>query len=485
MRSLRFTHIALLSLILSYSPSLFLSFSVAHPVPKQTYDRTLTVRLTPEAAEVAYHLELDGSTAAEDLRHVVNGDELAELTTRQKVYAAFSRLYGPIFAGNLAATLDGKELEFVCVKHSHQEKDSLHCDFVFRALWKLGPGALHEFALQERNYLTNAGLINVSLLSVPPVTVLKKDEADEALKKRPPIEWRPGDEKRLRSVKTTFEVRPGETQAKAVPTAEPSPALLTETKPRTLLELLLSSDLGLWSLLGLAAVFGAVHALTPGHGKTLVAAYLVGERGTVWHAVLLGLVTTLTHTGAVLILAAVLVLYYPDTVPAHVQTALGFVGGILVAGLGVWLLLRRLAGGPDHIHIGGHGHHHHHDGHHHHHHDAPPPNWWGMIVVGIQGGIVPCWDAIAMFGFAIAAQRVWLGLPLLLAFSAGLAGVLVLIGVMVVKARGFAGSHWGESRLFRALPLVSAVLIMVLGLWLCYDSLHPNAPAPVSVSRTL
>jgi ABC-type nickel/cobalt efflux system permease component RcnA len=97
--------------------------------------------------------------------------------------------------------------------------------------------------------------------------------------------------------------------------------------------------------------------------------------------------------------------------------------------------------------------------------------------VGIQGGIVPCWDAIAMFGFAIAAQRVWLGLPLLLAFSAGLAGVLVAIGIAVVKARGFAGSHFGEGRLFRALSIISALLIIALGLWLCYDSLYPQAVA--------
>src|SRR5207248_3010199 len=85
----------------------------------------------------------------------------------------------------------------------------------------------------------------------------------------------------------------------------------------------------------------SLNALTPGHGKTLVAAYLVGERGTVWHACVLGLVTTLTHTGAVLILAVALRHYFPDTVPADVQTALGIGGGLLVAGLGFWLLMRR------------------------------------------------------------------------------------------------------------------------------------------------
>jgi ABC-type nickel/cobalt efflux system permease component RcnA len=90
----------------------------------------------------------------------------------------------------------------------------------------------------------------------------------------------------------------------------------------------------------------------------------------------------------------------------------------------------------------------------------------------VTGGIVPCWDAILMFGFAVAMHRIWLGLPLLLAFSAGLAGVLILIGIFVVKAKGFAGSRWGDSRLFRMLPVASAALVTVIGLWLCYTSVH-------------
>src|SRR5262249_60353084 len=110
-----------------------------------------------------------------------------------------------------------------------------------------------------------------------------------------------------------------------------------------LLHLLLNTEVGFWALMLMAAGFGAVHALTPGHGKTLVAAYLVGERGTVWHAFVLGLVTTLTHTGSVLILALAIALYFPDTVESNVQKTLGCIGGLLIAGLGVWLLLARLS----------------------------------------------------------------------------------------------------------------------------------------------
>src|SRR5262249_20220669 len=119
-------------------------------------------------------------------------------------------------------------------------------------------------------------------------------------------------------------------------------------KPSKLLHLLLDTNKGVGVLLLLAALFGAAHALTPGHGKALVAAYLVGERGTVGHALVLGAATTISHTWAVLLFAAILALV-PQMASA-VDALLGLVGGLLVAGMGFWLLLRRLAGQADHVH---------------------------------------------------------------------------------------------------------------------------------------
>lgn len=240
-------------------------------------------------------------------------------------------------------------------------------------------------------------------------------------------------------------------------------------------------------LLFLAAFLGAVHALTPGHGKTMVAAYLVGQHGTVWHALLLGMVTTLTHTGAVLALAGLFLFIPSEALTRDLQILLGFIGGLLVIGLGFWLLMRRLAQQPDHFHLGGHHHHHHDHGHDHSHadhyhddhghaHPAPAdyPGLWGLTVLGVSGGIVPCWDAIALFVRGVFLNQPWLTLALLLAFSAGLAAVLVLIGVLVVTVKGFADSKFGEGKLSRLLSLVSAIFITAMGVWLCYDSLHPH-----------
>ncbi len=222
----------------------------------------------------------------------------------------------------------------------------------------------------------------------------------------------------------------------------------------------------------LAFAFGAAHALTPGHGKTLVAAYLVGERGTVWHALYLGLITTLTHTGSVMILALIVALLQAEQQQAFMNwlvNGLGLVMGLMVVGIGFWLLLQRLAGRADHVHLGN-GHHHHQPG------EATPParllSWWGLTLLGITGGMIPCVDAIILFVWTVGTSRFWLVLPAVLAFSAGLAVVLVAIGILVVQVPRFAESRFGSGRLLRALPIASALIVTLMGLWLCFDAVR-------------
>jgi ABC-type nickel/cobalt efflux system permease component RcnA len=403
-----------------------------------------------------------------------------------------------------------------------QKLGHLRCDFRFEA--KIGvtsgsarpadPAHPHDFRFRESNYELEEGRVRLSLMSVKDVTFQNKVQPDLKLQEAPLSELKPGDDAKLRTVAATFVVskapgvkqdaqgrrleyedgglsiedRSGSDRSSIVdpPSSKTdSTPLLSPSSPReasSLLELLLDPKRGIWVLLLLAGFFGAVHALAPGHGKTLVAAYLVGEHGTVWHALILGLVTTFTHTGAVLALAGILLMVNPERLPN-----LELFGGLLVAAMGLWLLLRRLAGQADHFHLGGHSHHHEHaHGHAHsdHYHDeqghahaiAPPTvgGWWGLIALGVSGGIVPCYDAIIMLIFAVSARRLWLALPLLLAFSAGLAGVLIIIGILVVQVKGFATTRWGVSRWFKSLPIVSAILVILLGVFLCYRSVHPS-----------
>ncbi len=477
--------------------------SRAHPVPKDNHDRTIVVRLTPEAVVIDYRLEVDEFRALRDLE----GVELGRLRDRKDIHAAYLRHFAPLLMNNLVVRLDGREVDLTCAQQSFRLLDHVRCDYRFVGKWRLDAGRPHAFRFDDGNFHEDeVSAIHLTLDASPELTLTEVVAPDDDLLSRPPDRLGPGDRDRLKRLTATARAEPSFRAGVARPALPPDPdpsrpgpagkarrRLAAQSKPDTpepggivrsnppaevtpasshrLLDLLLDSNQGLGVLLLLAAGFGAVHALTPGHGKTMVAAYLVGERGTAWHAVVLGLVTTLTHTAAVLVLAALLPVFFPGVVPATVQMLLGLVGGLLISGLGLWLLMQRLAGRADHVHLGG-GHHHHHD------EEAEPtrPGWAGLILLGISGGIVPCWDAIAMLALAISAQRLWLGLPLLLAFSAGLAGVLVALGIAVVRARDLAGERFeGERfrRFVRVLPIVSAVVITAMGLWLCFESVRP------------
>jgi ABC-type nickel/cobalt efflux system permease component RcnA len=487
-------------------PQPVLSPCFAHPVPRRSHDRTIVVRLSQDQdgaiqVRIDYRLEVDEFTVVfDDLPAVSDKVELSKLRQPDEFYQAYTACYSPILAANLIATLDGVPLEFQCVKRSHQLRDEngvplnhLRCDFVFQARSKApaqrASNQEHRFAFKEGNFELEEGLVRLSLVGERPIHLLSKVEPDSALQARPVTELGPGDDAKLRKAGAVFTTEESsQTPTLETPVTGASLEARSDKSANSLLRLLLDSQQGFLVLLLLAALFGAAHALTPGHGKTLVAVYLVGERGTVSHAFVLGLVTTLTHTGAVLALAVLLLFFFPRAVPGDVQVILGAVGGLLIAGMGFWLLLRRLSGGADHVHLGGPGHHHghpHDHSHADHYHDkqghvhplraaSDAGGWWGLIILGVSGGIIPCWDAILMLGFAISAQRLWIGLPLLLAFSAGLAGVLILIGIGVVYLKSFASSHWGSGWLVRSLPLASAVLVAGMGLWLCYDSLHAS-----------
>jgi ABC-type nickel/cobalt efflux system permease component RcnA len=489
----------------------------AHPVPRRCHDRTITVRLGSEAILVDYRLEVDEFTVVfDDLPALGDQVDLTKLHKPQEFYEAFARSYAPILAANLVARLDARPLEFHCIKHDYTLRDEngtaldhLRCDFVFRANLTAADtdhSQPHTLTFKEGNYELEEGRIQLALSGPDVVRFLNKTEPDTQLKARAATELQPGDDAKLRNLKATFTIaaiaRANDLGKETSPTETAQAKEATVPGHRSglpsLYELFRDTQYGFLALLCLSAAFGALHALTPGHGKTLVAAYLVGERGTVAHALLLGLVTTLTHTGVVLAIAIGLRIYFPyggmsEAARRDLQMALGLGGGLIVAGLGAWLLLRRLSGQADHFHLGPHGHDHYHGhghaGHSHDHDDADhyrdshghvhrlpetaqPVSWWGLVLLGVSGGIVPCWDAILMLLVAVSTNLVALALPMLLAFSAGLASVLIGIGILVVRVKGFAGSHWGESRLFRALPVISAVLVTGLGLWLCYDSVH-------------
>jgi ABC-type nickel/cobalt efflux system permease component RcnA len=212
-----------------------------------------------------------------------------------------------------------------------------------------------------------------------------------------------------------------------------------------------------------AAMLGAVHALEPGHGKTVVAAYLVGSRGTAFHALLLGLIVTAAHTAGVYLLGGVTLYASRYVVPERLYPWLGAFSGLVIAGLGIVLFLKRYGAHAEHRHGDGHMHAHHAHAHHH----GPPDgavSLRALFALGISGGIVPCPAALVVLLSAVALRRVGFGLFLIVAFSVGLAAVLIAIGLGMVYARRLMARFGGDGLLItRWLPLASSAVVTLLG----------------------
>jgi ABC-type nickel/cobalt efflux system permease component RcnA len=203
----------------------------------------------------------------------------------------------------------------------------------------------------------------------------------------------------------------------------------------------------------LAMLLGAFHALEPGHGKTLVAAYLVGFRGTAIHALLLGIIVTVSHTAGVFLLGAITLYLSKSIIPERLYPWMGFSSGFAIAGIGLIMFLRRIRGRSNHSHP------HPHSG------DAiEAVSYRQLLALGITGGIVPCPAALVVLLGAISLGRVGFGLLLIVAFSVGLAAVLVAIGLMMVHAgRLMVRFREDNTAIVRWLPLASSVFIMILG----------------------
>jgi high-affinity nickel-transport protein len=271
-------------------------------------------------------------------------------------------------------------------------------------------------------------------------------------------------------------------------TTSPNLKANAQLTPRsTFTELIRQQRLSLWFPLTAAMIsmaLGALHALEPGHGKTLVAAYLVGSRGTATHAVLLGLIVTLAHTAGVYVLGAITLYASRYVLPERLYPWLGAVSGAIIALLGVLLFIRRWAAADSLL---GEGHTHWYDrfagvnlddkqS------DASATNVAQqvsirqLLVLGIVGGLVPCPAALVVLLSALALHRIIFGFFLILSFSFGLAAVLIGIGLLIVHAAKLVSGLNADTELIRRrLPLLSAAAITVVGLSLVVQSIKNDA----------
>jgi ABC-type nickel/cobalt efflux system permease component RcnA len=226
-------------------------------------------------------------------------------------------------------------------------------------------------------------------------------------------------------------------------------------------------------LLAAAFAWGALHALSPGHGKGMVAAYLVGTRGSARDALVLGAIVTVTHTAGVFALGLVTLALTQYVLPEDVYPWLNLVAGLLIVGVGLGVLRSRIAWGrrqreAAHAHPDAHGHSHA--------HGPVDTSRRGLVAMGVSAGLIPCPSALVVLLAALTQQRVGLGLVLIVAFSLGLAVTLTALGLAVVFGRR-AGSRvpgarrLAASRVGAALPALSTLAILALGVVLTVRAL--------------
>src|SRR6266481_4823026 len=251
---------------------------------------------------------------------------------------------------------------------------------------------------------------------------------------------------------------------------------------------------------------GALHAATPGHGKTIAASYIVGVRGRPIDAFVLGLFVTLSHTSGIVLVAVLATLGSTWLIPQRVEAYLAVGTGILVIGIGCWMLRTQMrllpaarrredswkdrgdvadAYAPNHRHAEDHAHPHPHDhGPHYHSHgwglvhthdiDAitqARPRLAILLGLGIAGGLLPDPGALAILLAAIASGKLILGLLTVLVFSLGFASVLVVVGVVAARM-GQLILTWLSSRWIGWVQIGAALIIVVVGLILTASAIR-------------
>jgi nickel/cobalt exporter len=486
----------------------------AHPLGNFTVNRYSRLEVYSDAVRIRYILDMAEIPAFQELPEIdTNGDD--DLTSSEN-QAYLSRKSQEI-AGNLRLTVNGSELHPTVLSSEigyPEGQAGLPTLRMSLSLHASISDSKVDIAYTDDNYADRIGWKEVVVRPAEGVTLSTSSAATYDISRE--LTSYPSDllSSPLDVTSASFSFAPGAgTKAPEInsdPTGVSSPdeaptragggfASLIDTDNMTLPVMVLS--------LLLALGFGAIHALEPGHGKTFVAAYFVGVKGTVRQALALGLIVAITHTIGVLAIGLVTLFGSQFILPEKLYPYLSLASGLMILALGVRLIAARAGGwraarrflaavrrdGYDHqadIH---------HPDHHHHHHSheatAVAPPWKTLMALGLADGLTPSPSALVVLLAAVSLDRIGLGVLLVIAFSVGLALVLTLVSLALLYARSFL--HWlgarrgagrpdpktgwisgaGSSALLRLAPMGGAVALVVVGVVLTVRALAaPGIP---------
>ncbi len=434
----------------------------SHDIPNQRVDRSIQVEIVPHRLGIDYEVSLTELTLIQDLRSLIGALPSVETAGWLDLYG---KVTGPLNAKGVLVSLDGQPatLTFRDCKVVVEE----HPRFTFH--FELSLPGRGRIAIRDTNYASSEGTSRLAVRSHGVVIdtdgPLPSDVDQVAIR---PI-WQLTDDEERRTRQAEFDFRPppatqeavakpfmSDSEGRSSDRSGPSSTMTMAVRenatvlPRLSRLLDSSRDVPWMVLAALALALGAVHALEPGHGKTLVTAVALGPDVRFYQPALLGVATTIAHTGSVLVIAAIL--WWTGTsevVPLHLL--LTRFAGFAIAAAGFWRLGR---------HLGGYGA-----------HDVSLPGSaavsnLGLVGLGLAGGLVPCWDAVALIVLAAALGRLASGVGLVLAFSAGMGLVLVTLGSLACKARRATLGLKPTTAWQTKLGLASASILAAIGLFL-------------------
>lgn len=471
----------------------------AHHMPGDQVYHVLQIGLSDEALRVSYSADLPQFLFLTEKRSYSGGRE----EERKEAQREFYSWLGKILTQEIVARIDGKELELRIEGSPEVGIDGKRSYVFVSHLPVLTRGERHTLVVEDQSYPLNPAVMTVAASLAWPWKIVESEGLTdpEEMVEIPVESTEMSAPRGSRKVSITFQDA-GSVGARAG-LEPPSPALASDSSSATPDERKHSDDgvgalteevdrmfrtgtAGWQTVLILFLIFawGAGHAMTPGHGKTLVAAYLVGARGRVRDAVGLGLVTTLAHTGVIILLFLLLILAQGAFSTQVLSDWLTLFSGLIVVCFGSWLLYSRSASrahphghGHDHAVEHAHGHEHEHGHRHGHKHAAERPEdvaWTSLLWLGLSGGMVPCPAALVILLVAWGYQKLWLGLIAVLTFSVGLAAVLVVVGVSLVTGKSFFERSFGEMKqsTFRNLGVLSAALVLLIGVAMTVQALR-------------
>lgn len=488
---IRSIFISLLTLTIIFYPVLLV---FAHPLGNFSTNHFARIEVSSNQIKIRYIVDMAEITTFQELQK--NNVKDANFPTEAELNLYLEKIV-PEYINNLTLTLDDKKISLQAIEKAISTPlgagnlKTLRVECYLIGQIPRSTELNHNIYFQDNNHPDRLGWHELMVTSESGISIFNStafgSSVTDEIKAYPENALVAPLNERLAKFSFTFANVPRD--GKILLTRQGQP---TVSQKDPLTQLIATKNitpvLALWGLF-VAALLGGLHALSPGHGKTIVAAYLVGNKGTIRHALFLGLTVTLTHTIGVFALGLITLFASQYILPERLFPILSFISGLVVVLMGAGLLFTRLSSFLGikafvHQHNGNttHNHWNFFSDHSHSEKDTShlplgtegnPVTWSNLLALGISGGLLPCPSALVVLLAAIALHRVLYGLLLVLSFSIGLALVLTIIGLAFVYAgRFFKDSGTSKySRITQLLPVISAIVITTVGIVICYQAL--------------